>query len=350
METFSIHRRRIGDGEPPYVIAEIGSNHNGDMALCRTLIDAAKKCGADAVKFQSWSKHSLISKAEYARRIHYDDKEKHFGTLEEMVERYQFTEAQHHEIAAYCQDNRITFLSSVFSPREVDLLESLDVGAFKIASMDVTHLPLLRYVGQTGRPVILSTGMATLAEIERAVMTLRESGSGPVSLLHCISIYPPAFETIDLRNIVSLRQMFQLPVGFSDHSLGVSIPLAAIALGACIIEKHFTVDKSLQGWDHAISADPTELEVICREGRNVFAALGRYERIVSPQELNKRKAFRRRVVLARPLPAGHCLTEDDLDYKRPGTGIGPEEAPYVVGRRLRRDLDADYELEWSDLG
>lgn len=349
MDNLNIDGRLVGDGESPYVIAEIGSNHNGDMNLCRTLIDAAKKCGADAVKFQSWSKLSLISKAEYARRTHYADKERHFGTLEEMVDRYQLTEAQHHEVVAYCRDIGITFLSSAFSPREVDLLESLGVGAHKIASMDVTHLPLLGYVGQTGRPVILSTGMATLAEIERAVMTLRENGSGPIALLHCISIYPPAFETIHLRNITSLQQMFQLPVGFSDHSIGVSIPLAAIALGSCIIEKHFTINKSLHGWDHTISADPQELEVICREGRNVFAALGRYERIVSDEEQTKRKAFRRRVVLARPLPAGHRITEDDLDYKRPGTGIGPEETRYIVGRRLGRDVDADHELEWSDL-
>ena len=197
--------------------------------------------------------------------------------------------------------------------------------------------------------MILSTGMATLGEIERAVATLRDAGSGRIALLHCISIYPPAYPTIHLRNIVSLQQVFDVPVGFSDHSIGTAIPLAAIALGACIIEKHFTLDKQLHGWDHWISADPAELAVICKEGGNVHTALGSYERTVSPAEMEKRKAFRRRAVLARPLKAGTRITAADLDFKRPGTGIHPDEARFIVGRQITRDLEADHELEWSDL-
>jgi N,N'-diacetyllegionaminate synthase len=349
VEPLVINGRAIGDGLPPYVIAEIGSNHNGDMTLCKQLIDAAKRCGAHAAKFQSWSKTSLISKAEFKRKTHYSDKERHFGSLEEMVEKYQFTDAQHREVVSYCRSVGIDFLSSTFSPREVDLVEELGVGCFKIASMDVTHLPLLRYTARYGRPVILSTGMASLSEIERAVETLRDGGAGPIALLHCISIYPPAYQTINLRNIVSLRDIFQLPVGFSDHSVGTAIPLAAMALGACIIEKHFTLDKQMQGWDHWISADETELEAICREGLNVFTALGTPERVVSADEKSKRMAFRRRVVLARAVSKGTALAAADLDYKRPGTGIGPEEADYVIGRVVARDLDDDHELEWSDL-
>lgn len=350
MEIVNLAGRLVGPGQPPYVIAEIGSNHNGDLDLAKKLIDSAKACGADAVKFQSWSKSSLISKAEYQRNTAYADKKRHFGSLEAMVEKYQFTPQQHYQIAEYCRALGVHFLSSAFAPEEVDLLAGMGVPAIKIASMDVTHLPLLAYVGRSGLPVMVSTGMASLGEVERAVHTLQENGSGPVILLHCISIYPPAYDSIHLKNIPMLQTAFDLPVGFSDHSIGTSIPLAAIALGACVIEKHFTLDKEMEGWDHWISADPAELEIICREGRNVFEALGSSVRSVSPAEMEKRVKFRRRMVVRRAMAKGEVLKAEDLDYKRPGTGIHPDELKYVVGRPVNRDLEADDELEWGDLG
>ncbi len=349
MEQLDLAGRLVGPGHPPYIIAEIGANHNGDMDLCKTMIDEAVRCGADAVKFQSWSVDSLISKAEYGRNATYSDPERHFGSLREMVERYQLSAAQHAEVAAYCKEKNVHFMSTPFSPEEVDLLVSLGAPALKIASMDVNHLPLLQHIARTGLPVILSTGMATLAEVATALSTLREHGSGPVALLHCISIYPPDYEDIHLHNIPMLQDTFDVPVGFSDHSFGTAIPLAAVALGACIIEKHFTTDKTMQGWDHMISADPPELESICRESRNVFLALGQRERTVSGAELDKRKKFRRCTVLRRHVEAGQVLSLDDLDFKRPGTGIHPNEYPYVVGRRVKRALGADHELTWSDL-
>jgi len=349
MEKLKFPGRLIGPGEPPYIIAEIGSNHNGDVQLAKRLVDAAKSCGADAVKFQSWSKSSLICKAEYARNTEYADKKKHFGTLEEMVEKYQFTSEQHREVVAYCQKKEIAFLSSCFAPEEVDLLDALNVPAFKIASMDVNHLPLLEYVASKKRPVLLSTGMATLGEIERALNVLQRGGAGPVALLHCISIYPPAYESINLRNIATLQQAFDVPVGFSDHTLGTAISLAAIALGACIIEKHFTLDKDMEGWDHAISADPGEMEIIVREGRNVFVALGSTVRTVNEAEMEKRKAFRRRLVVKRAMRKGERLQLEDIDFKRPGTGIHPDELTYVVDRPLARDVASGDELEWSDI-
>jgi len=345
----NLHGRLIGPGEPPYFIAEIGSNHNGDMQLCRRLIDSAKSCGVDAVKFQSWSKTSLISRAEYSRNTNYADKKRHFGTLEEMVERYQLTPEQHTEVAAYCQKRQITFLSSCFSPEEVDLLESLDVPAFKIASMDINHLLLLEYIGCKRRAVILSTGMATLGEIEKALATLKCSGADPIALLHCVSIYPPACESINLRNMITLQQAFDVTVGFSDHTFGTAIPLAAIACGASIIEKHFTLDKNMDGWDHAISADPAEMETIVREGKNVFAALGSTVRTVTEAEMEKQRKFRRRLVVRRAMKSGETLRLEDIDAKRPGTGIRPDEFAYVIGRRLTRDVEPDEELEWADL-
>lgn len=348
MEPLTIAGRRVGPSEPPYVIAEIGSNHNGDVSLCRTLIDAASACGADAVKFQSWSKDSLVSRAEYARNTQYQKLDPSALTLEQSVEKYQLTPEMHREVAAHCAERGIIWFSSVFSRREVHLLESLGAPVYKIASMDVNHLPLLSEVGKTGKPVILSTGLATLGEIETALETLRKNGSGPVALLHCVSIYPSEPSLVHLKNIETLQRAFDVPVGYSDHSLGTAIPLAAIALGACIVEKHFTTDKGLPGWDHAVSADPAEMRTLVAEGRNVQAALGSAVRRVSELQLEKRKAFRRRMVAGRALRKGETVGPEDVEFKRPGTGIRPDELGYVVGRTLVRDVAAEDELEWAD--
>jgi N-acetylneuraminate synthase len=348
MDDLTIAGRRIGPGHPPYIVAEIGSNHNGDMSLCRRIIDAAKKAGADAAKFQSWSKASLIGRAEFERNTKYAKQDPSALTLEQAVEKYQLTPEQHREAVTHCRSRDITFLSSCFSAQEVDLLESLDVPAYKIASMDVNHLPLLEVVARTGKPVILSTGMATLGEIETALGVLRRVGSGPVVLLHCISAYPCPPSEMNLMNIPTLRTAFGVPVGLSDHSLGNAIPLAAVALGACLIEKHFTVDKKLEGWDHAISADPADLASLVQGSREVVAALGRAERVVGEAELQKRRVFRRRMVARRPLKKGEQLHPEDVDFKRPGTGIDPDELLYAAGRTLTRDVEADHEFEWGD--
>jgi N,N'-diacetyllegionaminate synthase len=347
MKTIRLGEVEIGPGRPPYVIAEVGSNHNGDMNLCRDLIDAAALAGAHAVKFQSWTDRSLIAEEEYARNTEYSDKKRHFGSLREMVTAYQLTASQHHEAHDHCRKRGIAFCSTPFSLEEVDLLEDLSVPFFKIASMDIVHLPLLRYVARKQRPVLVSTGMATLAEIERAVDAIRAEGNENIVLLHCISIYPPEYETIHLRNMATLQAAFDVPVGFSDHTLGTAIPLAAVALGACVIEKHFTLDQNMAGWDHAISADPEQMRTIVVEGRNVFQALGENGRNISAAEIEKRKKFRRSLVTRRTLNRGWVLTEEDLDAKRPGTGIAPDELPYVVGRRLSFDLAADQVLRWE---
>jgi N,N'-diacetyllegionaminate synthase len=339
----------IGPGSTPYIIAEIGSNHNGDMDLCRRLIDSAAEAGAQAVKFQSWTDKSLIAQEEYARNTSYSDKKKHFGSLREMVTAYQFTAQQHVEAAAHCKSRSITFCSTPFSIEEVDLLEKLDVPFFKIASMDIIHLSLLKYVASKQRPVVISTGMATMAEIEQAVETVRGEGNNQIILLHCVSIYPPEYDTIHLRNMATLQHAFGVPVGFSDHTLGTAIPLAAIALGACVIEKHFTLDQDMEGWDHAISANPEQLRAIVEEGKHVVMALGGSQRTVSAAEAEKRKKFRRSLVTTRDLQRGHILTQSDLDAKRPGTGIRPDEISYVLGRRLASDMIADQVLNWNHL-
>jgi N,N'-diacetyllegionaminate synthase len=349
MEAVNIKGRDVGPGQSPYIIAEIGANHNGDMDLCMRLIDAAHAAGADAVKFQSWSKLSLISKPEYRRNTVYSTGGKSVSSLERAVEQYALTPEQHRSIARHCQEKGITFFSSVFSFSEVDLLESLDAPVYKIASMDVNHLRLLKYVGSTRKPVILSTGLASLGEIELAIETLRGGGTRYIILLHCVSLYPSDPEIIHLRNIETLQRAFDVPVGYSDHALGTSIALASIACGACAIEKHFTLDRKLEGWDHALSSDPPELRYLVDEGRRVFTALGGGVRVLTSAQLEKRKAFRRRMVVVRDKKRGERLSLEDIDFKRPGTGIDPDELKYVLGRSLNRDLTAEDEVEWSDL-
>jgi N,N'-diacetyllegionaminate synthase len=349
MKTIAFGDVEIGAGRPPYIIAEVGSNHNGDMNLCRRLIDAAADAGAHAVKFQSWTDTSLIAEEEYVRNTEYSDKKKHFGSLREMVTAYQLTADQHLEAHAHCRARGIAFCSTPFSFEEVDLLEELSVPFFKIASMDIVYPSLLKYVARKQRPVVISTGMATLAEIEQAIETVRAEGNEQIVLLHCVSIYPPEYETIHLRNIATLQQAFDVPVGFSDHTLGTAIPLAAVSLGACVIEKHFTLDQDMAGWDHAISANPEQMRTIVAEARNIFTALGGNGRMVVAAEMEKRKKFRRSLVTRRKLDQGYMLTEADLDAKRPGTGISPNEIGYVLGRRLASDLAADQVIHWKHL-
>ncbi|QTA93609.1 N-acetylneuraminate synthase family protein [Desulfonema magnum] len=346
---------KLGDKEVkdfglPYLIAEVGANHNGDMDLAKKMIDSAKSCGCDAVKFQSWNPDSLIAQEEYDRNQQYNDSpKKHFGSLREMVEKYYLRHDQHIELKEYCDKAEITFFSTPFSIEEVDFLEELKVPFYKIASMDINNLLFLKHIAKKNKPIIISTGMATLAEIENAIKTIEREGNCQIILLHCISIYPPAYEDIHLNNIPMLRQTFGYPTGFSDHTIGISIPLASVALGTCMIEKHFTLNKELPGWDHEVSANPDEMRIIVEESRNIVKSLGRYRRIVGKSEEEKKLKFRRSIVVKKDLKQGHILTADDLDFKRPGTDIRPDEAQYVIGRKLKHDFKNNELIHWNDM-
>lgn len=336
----------------PYIIAEIGANHNGDIELAKKIIDSAKDCGADAVKFQSWTPKSLIAKEEYDRNQSYDDGDggkKHFGTLKEMVEKYYLTEEQHYELNDYCNSINIDFCSSPFASDEANLLQKINVPFFKVASMDINNLELLKHIAKLQKPMLLSTGMATLSEIETAVKTIEEQGNNQIIILHCISIYPPKYKDIHLRNITMLQQVFKYPIGFSDHSIGTSIPLASVALGACVIEKHFTLDTDMPGWDHAISANPKELKEIVTESKNIAKALGNFHRTVSQDEEDKKLKFRRSIVTEKDLEKGQIIKKEDLTFKRPGTGIAPNEMKYVIGRKINRNFNEDELINWEDL-
>jgi sialic acid synthase SpsE len=345
-----VGNREIKDFGNPYIIAEIGSNHNGEMELARQLIDSARECGCDAVKFQSWTPESLISKEEYDKNQKYNDSpKKHFGSLKAMVEKYYLRTEQHFELKKYCDKVGITFLSTPFSNSEVDLLEELNVPCFKVASMDINNLLLLEYIAKKCKPIILSTGMASLAEIESAVKTIEASGNRQIILLHCIAIYPPVYEDIHLNNILMLRQTFGYPIGFSDHTKGVAIPLASIALGSCVIEKHFTLDKNMPGWDHEISADPQEMKTIVEESQNVVKSMGSFRRTVGKAEQDKKIKFRRSLIAKGDMKEGDEVTLADLSVKRPETGIRPDEIKYVVGRKLKRNISHDEVIRWEDL-
>jgi sialic acid synthase SpsE len=333
----------------PYIIAEIGANHNGDMDLAKRMIDEAVNCGCDAAKFQSWTPDSIVSKGEYIKNKKYNDSpKKHFGSLRDMVEKYYLTTEQHYELASYCKERNIDFCSTPFTNGEVDLLEDVGVPFYKVASMDINNYELLKYIAGKGKPVILSTGMSTLGEVEAAVNIINKAGNDDIVLLHCISIYPPLYEDIHLNNITMLQQTFGYPVGFSDHTIGFSIPLASVAIGSCIIEKHFTLDKDLPGWDHEISANPEEMKIICQESRNIVKSLGGFKRIVSKVEEDKKIKFRRSAVAKVEMKAGHVISQDDLDFKRPGTGIQPEELKYMIGRKVKITIEDGELLRWED--
>jgi sialic acid synthase SpsE len=346
-----INNSNIENFGKPYIIAEIGANHNGDMELAKKMIDLAIDCGVDAVKFQSWTNESVVSEVEFLNNQKYNDSpKKHFGSLREMVEKYYLRDFQHYILKEYCDKKGIVFCSTPFSEKEVDLLVDLGVPFFKVASMDINNIRLLKYIAKKNKPVILSTGMSTFSEIESAVRSIEEVGNTEIVLLHCVSIYPPDLKEIHLNNINMLRKMFPMyPIGFSDHTIGVSIPIAAIALGAAVIEKHFTIDKNLPGWDHEVSANPEEMKFIVEQGQAVRLSLGSFERTVSSSEKKQLSKFRRSMVTTHDMFIGDIIKEEDITYKRPGTNIRPDEEKYVIGRKLNKNIKKDGLIDWNDL-
>tara|TARA_B100001142_G_scaffold329241_1_gene391834 strand:+ start:2270 stop:3325 length:1056 start_codon:yes stop_codon:yes gene_type:complete len=342
--------RLVGPGEEPYIIAELGSNHNGDMDLAKKLIQSAKDSGADCVKFQSWSKESIFSQKKYEEN-HFladDYRDREDYTLEEIVEAYAISEDQLMDVRQFSSDIGIDFSSTPFSRKEADfLVNELDAPFIKIASMDVNNYPYLDYVARKNKPIILSTGLSTLSDIDRAVDVIESANNHEIILLHCIATYPPEDKDVNLNNINTLSTIYPYPIGFSDHTLGPCMSVAAVANNACLIEKHFTLDKEMEGWDHKISADPEDMEVIVRDSRRVFNALGnaRIKRTESSEGVNE---FRRSIVASRDVSAGEIFTENMLDYKRPGGGLEPEFSKFIIGSKARRDISFDEMIEIND--
>lgn len=330
------------------VIAEAGVNHNGQLSVARGMVDVAAAASADAVKFQTFGASRIASarapKARYQRQTG-GDRESQVA----MLQRFELTKAAHVELSGLCHELGIEFLSTPFDEASVDLLEEVGVRRYKIASGEATNAPLLAYVGKMRKPVILSTGMCTLSEVEHAVRTLDDAGAHEITLLHCTSSYPADPAEANLRAMESLRLAFGLPVGYSDHTLGTEVACAAVALGATVIEKHFTLARSLPGPDQQTSMEPGELTAFVAAIRRVEAALGDGFKRLMPGEADTRLAARRSLTVARDLGAGTVIRREDLAVKRPGNGISPTELDRVVGRRLAVSVDADHTLTWEDL-
>ena len=343
-----IDGRRVGDGAPCFIIAEAGVNHNGDMEIAKALVNAAKRAGADAVKFQSFHAAQLATagapKAEYQRQTTNGDE-----SQLEMLRRLELSPEAHQELVAYCRDRGILFLSTPFEQESADLLEQLGVPAFKIASGELTNTPLLVHIAAKGRPMIVSTGMATLDEVDQAVETIQETGNDQIVVLHCVSRYPAAADEANVRAILTMADALELPIGYSDHTIGLEVPLAAVALGACVIEKHLTLDRSLPGPDHRASQTPEEFGVLVRAIRTVERALGHGRKEPSPAERETAAVARKSLVAARKIPAGAKLSAEMIAIMRPGTGLPPSMADEILGRSVRQEIPQGAVLTWEML-
>lgn len=328
------------------IIAEAGVNHNGDLELARRLVDAAADAGADLVKFQTFDADRLVTrkavKAEYQNATTSANESQH-----EMLRRLQLDRAAHEMLIEHCRARNIGFFSTGFDERSVDLLASLGLKLFKVPSGELTNLPLLRHIARHGRPLILSTGMGTMGEIEAALEVVQAAGVSrqQVTVLQCNTEYPTPMCDVNLRAMVSIGTAFGVAVGYSDHTAGIEIPIAAVALGATIIEKHLTLDRNLPGPDHRASLEPHELKAMVAGIRNVEAALGDGIKRPTPSEAKNRPIARKSLVAARAIRVGEQFSADNVAVKRPGTGISPMRWDDVMGRPAKRDFAPDELIE-----
>lgn len=331
----------IGENCKPYIIAEMNTSHFGNMETAKLMIKEAKNVGCDCVKFQSWSADTLYSKT------YYDEN----PIAKRIFNKFSMNESQLLEAANFCKEVGIDFSSTPYSKQEVDfLLDKCNAAFIKIASMELNNYPFLEYIAKKDSPIILSTGMGDFEEIKKAVKTIENAGNSKVCILHCISIYPCETETINLNNIIGLREEFpNYLIGYSDHSIGSEIATASIALGACVVEKHFTLDKTKIGMDNQMASEPDEMSELITNCHNVKIALGGKKRKVLAGEIEQRKNMRRSLIFNKDLEAGSTISYNDIDAKRPGTGIPPEKINDLVGKILKNDVVGDTLIKKSDI-
>ena len=338
-EIIDIAGRKVGAAQPCFIIAEAGVNHNGSIEMARRLVDVAVEAEADAVKFQTFKAERLVAphaaKAEYQTHTT-DPGESHL----EMLRSLELSLEMHVDLMSYCRENGIIFISSPFEEGSCDLLDELAVPAFKIPSGEITNLPFLAHVAAKGKPMIVSSGMSYISEVEGAVRTIEGAGNNDFVLLHCVSNYPTDPADVNLRAMQTMASAFRAPAGYSDHTLGIEIPLAAVALGACVIEKHFTLDSTLTGPDHRASLEPDQLTAMVRGIRTVEAALGHGRKKPAASEANTASVARKSLVAASDLQPGTMLAEEMIAVMRPGTGLPPVMRPHIVGRTLRTPVRA----------
>ncbi len=337
--SIEIGTRSVGAEQPCFIIAEAGVNHNGNLHLALQLVDVAADVGADAVKFQTFRADTLVTrdapKAEYQKRA--TDKSQ---SQYEMLKQLELSEEDHLRLIERCRQRNVMFLSTPFDEGCGDLLDRLGVDAYKIPSGELTNLPYLAHLAAKQRPMIISTGMCNLAEVEAAVDTVEQAGNRKIILLHCVSNYPADPVDVNLRAMTTMQTAFGVPVGYSDHTLGTAVGVAAVALGACVVEKHFTLDRSLPGPDHKASLEPAELQTFIQEVRVVEAALGTGRKKPAASEANTASVARKSLVAACDVPAGAILRLEHVTARRPGTGLPPAMRPHLINRRATRDIAA----------
>ncbi|MCL5962262.1 MAG: N-acetylneuraminate synthase family protein [Chloroflexi bacterium] len=335
--------RLVGTGQPVFIVAEIGYNFD-TLEVARKTIDAAVDCGVDAVKFQTFRAETIV------RRDAIFPSEAGGGSQFEEFKRYELSEAQHLELFEYARQRGILCFSTPSHYDDVDLLERIGISVYKVGSDDLTNLPFLDFVARKKRPLMLSTGMATMSEVAEAVETVRAAGNEELILLHCVSNYPATdMATLNLRAMKSLARAFDVPVGFSDHTLGTEIALTAVALGATVIEKHFALSKDLPVPDASLSADPMEFRALVEGIRKVEAALGKGSKFPAASEKDMRRDTRKSIMAARPISKGTVITRDMLVIKRPAWGLEPKMLDRVLGRTAQVDLAEEEFVTWDKI-
>ncbi|MBP1704301.1 MAG: N-acetylneuraminate synthase [Chloroflexi bacterium] len=347
MSVVLIGDRPVGDGAPVYIIAEAGSNHDRDLDQARRLVDAAAAAGADAVKFQTFTAERIVAetktRARYLDAILPPDE-----TMAALFRKLELPYEWHGTLKEHAEAAGLDFLSSAFDEGAVDLLHGLRVKAFKVATYELWHLPLIRYIARLGRPMICSTGMASIGEVEQAVRAVEQEGNlGNLVLLHCTVNYPPPFAELNLRAMATMRTAFGVPVGYSDHTPGWTAPVVATALGAAVIEKHFTTSRDRPGPDHRFALEPPELGAMIRAIRDAEASLGDGVKRMAPAEADLYVTARRSLHAARDIEAGQVLDRDAIAILRPGTGIEVRDLDHVVGRVARRRIERHEPLAWE---
>ncbi|PHS31926.1 MAG: N-acetylneuraminate synthase [Alkaliphilus sp.] len=323
-----------------YIIAEAGVNHNGCMEIAKKLVDKAKEAGVDCVKFQTFIARNIVSKL--AQKADYQRKQTDSNESQlDMLKKLELSFSDFVELEKYCKSKEIEFLSTAFDLESIDFLNSLDMKRWKIPSGEITNLPYLMKIAKLNKPIILSTGMSTMGDIKAALTVLRDNGANDVTVLHCTTEYPTPFEDVNLNAMNTIKNEFDVEIGYSDHTKGIEIPIAAVAMGATVIEKHFTLDRNMEGPDHKASLEPDELKAMVSAIRNVEIALGTGEKKPVESEKKNMIVARKSIIAKRRIKKGEVLTEDNLAVKRPGNGISPMRWFELIGKTAIEDFEED---------
>jgi len=342
-----IGERWVGEDEPVYVIAEIGANFDGSIEQAKYMVDLAKEVGADAAKFQSFLPENIVAKDGFQTKTSFQTR---WGkSVWQVYTEAAFPRRWHKELANYCHNKGIDFLSSPYDKEAVDLLYDIGVPAFKIGSGDITFLSLVEYIASKNKPVLLGTGASSMGEIEEAVNTVRATGNENIVLLQCVTNYPTSFEDANIRAMITLKNAFQVPVGYSDHTPGSVVPLGAVALGACLVEKHFTHDKTLSGPDHSFAMDVPAMKSMVTDIRHLEMALGSPVKRIVPSEAETVIIQRRSLFAKIDINMGTVITEDNVEPLRPATGITPQYMKQVIGKEARVDISQGEPITWEKI-